>query len=145
VRHELKITIHRPVKEVFPYVSHGDKLAAWQQRIGELADEIQGPLRKGSELHLVLRDGLGTPRNVRMRINDYARNERLEYEMKSPGFILDGRYIFEEDGDTTHIIFTTVRHVKGLKHALLWPYLKFIIGHQLRTDFQRLKGLVEGG
>lgn len=145
VRHELRITIHRPVKEVFPYVSQPDKLVMWQHRIANVSTDVQGSLQKGAELQLVLRDGLGASRDVRMRINDYARNERLEYELKGPGFILDGRYIFEEDGDQTYVIYTTVRHAKGLKHALLAPYLKLAIGHQLKSDLHRLKEVVEAG
>src|SRR5918911_4268790 len=134
---ERTITIHRPVEEVFAYVSdveHGPRYTAGQR---EAHRTSSGPIGVGSTFATV---GTFPRRAAAFEITEYELNRRLAWKATS-GARATTTWGFQPSGPSTRITFTRVADPHGL-FRMPQSLLEGFVNRQVDQDLGALKELL---
>lgn len=134
---ERTITIHRPVEEVFAYLSdveHGPSYISGQR---EAHMTSTGPIGIGTTFAT---SGKLLRRGAAFEITEYEPNQRLAWKAKS-GARATTTWGFQPSGPSTRVTFTRVADARGLS-ALAESLLQGFANSQVDQDLGTLKELL---
>jgi uncharacterized protein YndB with AHSA1/START domain len=137
-----RVFIDQPVERVFEYVTDPGNNALWQSGILETAVTSKESLGVGSTYRCVNRF-LGVRFESAGEIVEYEPNRICTYRFTSGSVSGETRFTFESQNQGT--LLTTSGRLK-LKHLKLAGFLvNRKARHQVRTDLQKLKTIMENG
>ena len=139
---EADVTIHRPLEEVFAFVSTPSEFPQWQHGVEESRQTSAGPLGVGATGAMV-RTSMGRKVETGWEVTDFKANEG--YTVKSTGspplsYVLTYAFTAVEGGTRVQASF------QGEAHGLARPMEGMIAGSvkkDWQDDHQHLKTLLE--
>jgi uncharacterized membrane protein len=137
IKIERTITIHRPVDEVFAYVSeveHGPSYVSGQREAHKTSN---GPMGIGTTFST---SGKLLRRGAAFEITEYELNQRLAWKAKS-GARATTTWGFQPSGPITRVTFTRVADPRGLS-GLAESVLNGLANGQVDRDLGALKELL---
>lgn len=141
---EIKLTINRPISEVYSAFTNYDNptaLQAWQKGINDVGITAGNPLRAGSMIAMRKRFG-ASEIFVNFDVMDFQRNKRLEVQG------VHGRFFFKRETDFTPSgRETLVKDVMSVRTGwfMFWynPILTGMLRKGLESEWQALKTILE--
>jgi len=137
IKIERTITIHRPVEEVFAYVSEIEHRPDYMSSQREAHKTSSGPMGIGSTFAT---SGTFPRRGATFEVTDYELNQRLAWSAKS-GAEATTTWAFQPSGPSTRVTFTRVAEAHGLAR-LAEPLLQGFANGQVDQDLGTLKELL---
>ena len=137
IKIERTITIHRPVEEVFAYVSdisHGPRYISGQR---EAHTTSNGPMGVGTTFAT---SGKFLGRGATCQVTEYEPNRRLAWKATS-GARATTTWGFQPSGPSTRVTFTRQAEARGL-FGLAEPLLLGLANGQVDKDLGTLKELL---
>ncbi len=137
IKIERTITIHRPVEEVFAYLSeveHGPSYVSGQR---EAHMTSSGPMSIGTTFST---SGTFPLRGGSYEIVDYEPNQRLAWKARS-GAQATTTWAFQPSGPSTRVTFTREANAHGLS-ALAESLLRGMTNGKVDRDLATLKELL---
>ena len=141
VKNELSIMIHRPIEEVFDYVSNLQNGPQWQTGLFEVRRITQGSLGISSQFASV-RKFLGRKLESVVEIVAYEPNSKLAIKSPSGSVPFEEHYLFEPTAEGTRLSTELELHPSGLM-GLAEPMIAGSLKREMETDFGNLKDLLE--
>lgn len=142
LKFEHSVEIDRPVNEVFCYATRLENNAKWQSDIIAIEQISEGPFGSGVLCRLVNRF-LGKRYESEFVISDFKPYQKCTYRFLSGPVTGESFFLFEPVNGNGRTLFTT----RGELELTQFKVARFIVEqkakHQIRTDMQRLKGILE--
>ena len=140
MRLEHSLVIDRPVADVFAFVSDPDNLPRWQSGLLEVT-KLSGDGGVGSR-HREVRSMLGRRIEQVLEVTALTPAQRLDLQVVEGAMHLSVEHTFEPAGDGTRL--TVVGHGDlGTLSLLAGPLIARAVKHQSRSDFERLRRVLE--
>ena len=141
IKNEKIITINRPIKEVFAYVSDLKTGSQWQSGLLEVRRVTEGPAGVGTQ-YTSARKFLGKRVESGIEFTTYEPDKKLVFKSISGPSAFEESFLFESTPEGTRI--TTVLELQtgglmGLADPLILSGLK----RDMDTDFGTLKDVLE--
>jgi uncharacterized membrane protein len=144
IRQEHSVVIHRPVEEVFTFVTDPNNDSLWQSTTLETEQTSEGPVDVGTTLRSTAKF-LGRRIEMTMEVTENDPPHRQCLRITSGPIPGDGCYLFEAtDGGSTRFTQTLEAEVGGF-FRLAEPLVGRAISRQTEADMATLKDLLESG
>jgi len=135
-------SIARPPEEVFDYVIQADNLADWQTSKTFVEQLTDGPTRLGTRL----RERTKVPGRKEweqiVEVVEFERPRRFGVHIVEGPTPVDGRWMFEPDGDETRVRFEAWGEMPGVPKLLL-PVVKLMMARSFARYHRNLRRNVE--
>jgi hypothetical protein len=136
------ITIHRPIEDVFAFLTDASNHGRWDSTSIEMVPLEPGPWRAGLEFREVRRIG-PRPTEVRSRIAGFEAGRSMDLEsLTGPSFRGHWRLATVDGG--THLRWNGELEPSGIM-GLLAPLIQRQFRKTTASNFARLKEVLEGG
>lgn len=138
---EQSIIIHRPVTQVFSFVSNPENTKSWQPEVIEHKMLSDGPMGLGSKMRHVSKF-MGRRIEVNIDITEFVPNRKIAFQVVSGTLPYTICYVFGPDGNGTRFTYSAVmpnNFLLKLMQPLMMPNAKRVID----KDITRLKALLE--
>ena len=139
------VIIRRPADEVFAYLRTYDNEAAWEDFVLEARSDPPGPAQVGTRVHKVRRTPVGQERFT-IEIVELDEAARRWVDVAIDGYLKDTRITWQvtpvEEGARVDV--TVELHAQGLLKRLV-PVMRRTARHQLRTELESLRRVLEAG
>jgi uncharacterized membrane protein len=142
VEFELEVSIARPVRDVFAYVTDVRNLPAWQESALEAEWEDDGPVTLGSRIR-ERRTFLGRTAESELEVTAYEPERRFDVEALTGPIRFRIHHSFEDIGGDTLLRVRAEAETGGMLR-LAGPMVARQAGRQFRSDLERLKDVLEG-
>jgi carbon monoxide dehydrogenase subunit G len=139
IRVELALEIERPAQEVFDRLVDIDRIPEWQS--SAVASHADGPLGVGVRVHETRRL-LGREAHTELEVCAFDPPRHFALRTVSGPVKVDVDHELEAQGNGT-VLHVVAEADPGSILRLAKPVLARRAEHELRTDFGRLKGLLE--
>ena len=141
---EAGVTVNRPITEVFQYVVDGEKVPEWRKSCVEIKRLSPDPLGPGTKEIYKLKT-MGRTYEVMMEVTEYEPGRKYSWKATSGSpFPMEGAFTFAAvEGRTTVAEITEIK-LGGLL-GLLQPVIVWMFRREVRTDFSRLKNILDAG
>ena len=141
---EARVTVDRPITEVFDYVVDGDKVPEWRKSCVEIKRLSPGPLGPGTTEIYKLKT-MGQTFEVMMEVTEYEPDRKYSWKATSGSpFPMQGSFTFAAVEGRTEVAEVTEIRLGGLLR-LVEPLIGWMFRREVRTDFRRLKNILEAG
>lgn len=137
---QVSILLHRPVEEVFAFITDAAKLGMWQSNLIESESLTAGPLRVGSRLREMRRLGR-RPSEIRVEITEWEPNRRFSTKTLTAPYA-SVTYTFDAEENSTRLAYKFALQTSGVMR-LLEPLITASIKRETESDFRTLKSLLE--
>jgi carbon monoxide dehydrogenase subunit G len=141
IRVELALEIERPAQEVFDRLVDVDRVPEWQS--SAVASDADGPLGIGTRVHETRRL-LGREAHTELEVCAFDPPRHFALRTVSGPVKVDVDHELEPQGDGT-LLRVVAQADPGSFLKLAKPVLARQAEHELRSDFERLKELLERG
>jgi uncharacterized protein YndB with AHSA1/START domain len=135
-----RVTIARPVGEVFAFVADGLNGPNWRPGILDIA------LVSGSGVGATYKQGVKGPGGRRIaadyRVTAYEPNRRLAFEATAGPVRPTGEYVLDEVTDGTQLTFSLRAKLSGIKKLLMGAAVQRTMDGEVAAT-ERLKQLLE--
>lgn len=139
---EQSVEIHRPVGEVFAFLTHVENWTRLQPTLRESERETsRGPMKVGNTFRQTL-DIPGQRIELLCKVLEVEENERISLEYFWNQLSLDVSFVFEPLGDSTRLIARGEGRMGGFL-ALFEPLVNGEINAQLKANLDDLKSHLE--
>jgi uncharacterized protein YndB with AHSA1/START domain len=138
---ENRVTIHRPVEDVYRYVARGENGAEWRGSV------VDARLRSGTEgesgavYEQRVSGPFGRPVSADYEIVSAAPNRELRFRAISGPVRPEGYYLFESDGANTTVTFGLTCEPSGLA-KLMSPMVQKAMNGEVAA-LAKLKDVLE--
>ena len=133
--------IHRPVEEVFDYVSDLTHSAEWQTGLVEIRKTTEGPLGVGTRYTFV-RLFMGRKMEASNEITEFVPNVKVAFKTISGPVPLEASYTFEAEGRNTKLTAMLDMHPGGFI-SLAEPLISASLGREVEAASVKCKNLLE--
>jgi uncharacterized membrane protein len=137
---EGKITIHRPVQEVFDFVLDGTNNQLWRPAVTDIKPLTEKPYGVGSAFKQGLK-GPGGRIDGDYQITECRPNQVIKFQVNAGPARPTGTYQFESDGTSTTVTFVLDFQPKGLA-KLMNPMIQSSMQSEVAT-LANLKSYLE--
>jgi carbon monoxide dehydrogenase subunit G len=141
IRVELELEIERPVQEVFDRLADVERVPEWQA--SAVSAHVEGPMGVGAHVHETRRL-LGREAHTELEVASFEPPRRLTLRTLQGPLKVDVDHRLESQGNGT-VLYVVAEADPGTILGLAKPLLRRQAEHELRTDFERLKQLLEDG
>ena len=141
IRVELELEIDRSAQEVFDLLVDVERVPEWQS--SAVRAQVEGPVGVGARIHETRRL-LGREAHTELEVAAFEPPRRLTLRTLRGPVKVDVDHRLESQGEGT-VLQVVAEAEPGSILRLAKPVLKRQAEHELRTDFERLKELLEGG
>ena len=141
VKNETSIIIHRPIEEVFAYVSDLQNGPQWQSGLLEVRHTTPGPLAIGAQFTSV-RKFLGRKMEASIEIVTYEPNRKFAMKSTSGPTPFEQSFLFESTAEGTRLTTLLQLHPGGLM-GLAEPLIAASVKREMEAAFGDLKDLLE--
>ena len=139
-----RVTVNRPIAEVFQYVVDGDKVPQWRKSCVEITRSSPDPLGPGSK-ELYKMKTMGRRFAVTMDVTEFEPNRKYSWKATSGSpFPMQGSFTFAAVDGRTEVAELTEISLSGLLR-LAEPLIVWMFRREVRTDFLRLQHILENG
>ncbi len=138
---EKSIIIHRPVEEVFTYVSDLTHSAEWQTGLLEVRKTTDSPLGVGTRYRFV-RIFMGRKMEASNEIVEFVPNAKVAFRTISGPIPLEASYHFEPIGRDTQLTSKIEMQPKGFV-SLAEPLIAASLKREMGANFGGLRELLE--
>ena len=140
LKREKSVVIHRPVDEVFAYVSDIRHSPEWQAAVVEVHKTTEGPLGVGSKFTFA-RMFLGKKLEANNEFIAYEPNSIVTFKFYGaiPG---EASYLFEAAAEGTKLTSTVQMNPAGFSR-LAEPFIAASLGREMDVNLVELKRLLE--
>ena len=141
IKNEKSIIIHRPIEEVFEYISNLENSVDWQPGLLEVKRITEGPLRVGT-IYSSARKFLGRKMEASNEFVTYEPNKQVVFTGSSGPMTFLTSFTFEDTGEGTR--FTTLIEMQpggllGLAEGLIASNLR----QEMDSNLEILEGLMK--
>lgn len=136
---ELALEIRRPAQEVFDRLVDVDRLSEWQS--SALSSHADGPIGVGARVHETRRL-LGREAHTELEVRAFEPPRRFALRTLSGPVKVDVDHTLEPRGEGT-LLHVVAEAEPGSILRFAKPVFARQAEHELRTDFGRLKELLE--
>lgn len=140
MRLEHSLRVERPVDEVFAFVAEPSNLPRWQSGLVEVRPEAAE--RGVGARHVEVRSFLGRRFEQTLEVTAYEPGRRLDLSVVDGPLPLRVSHVFAEEGAGTRLDVVGEGEI-GTLFRLAEPLVVRAVKRQSRTDFERLKRLLE--
>jgi carbon monoxide dehydrogenase subunit G len=141
IRVELELEIERPAREVFDRLVDIQRVPEWQS--SAVRAHVEGPMSVGARIHETRRL-LGREAHTELEVAAFEPPRRLTLRTLHGPVKVDIDHRLESQGNGT-MLHVVAEADPGSILRLAKPVLRRQAEHELRTDFERLKQLLESG
>lgn len=141
VTNEKTITINRPVKEVFAYVSDLQNGPQWQNGLVEVRRTNEGPLGIGTQFTSV-RKFMGRKMESGIEFVIYEPNRRIAFKSISGSSPFEQSFLFESTAEGTRLTSLLELQTGGLM-GLAEPLIASSVRREMDANFGDLKDMLE--
>jgi uncharacterized protein YndB with AHSA1/START domain len=141
ISEEGNVIIHRPVEEVFAYVSDLTHSAEWQAGLLEVRRLTEGPLGVGTRYAFV-RQFIGRKMESTNEFVAYEPNRTVRFRIPSGPMPGQGTYLFEATPDGTKLTSRVELEPRGLSR-LAEPLIAASLRREIAAGLPVLKELLE--
>jgi len=135
------IVIHRPIEELFAYVSDLSNGPEWQNGLIEVRKTTAGPLGVGTCFTFV-RKFLGRKLEADNEFTVYRPNEIVTFRTTSGPIPVEASYLFATEPEGTRVTCHIEMKTEGFSR-LAEPLIAASIRRDMRAEFDYLKDLLE--
>ncbi len=133
---EIFITVHRPVSEVFEFITTHANEPRWNNDLDHVKDYSADDWGVGSTCEMVFQTGDSVP----ITVTAYTRNQLYAFRSTDAA----SRYEFTDKGDRTEVRFTTEVQLHGLMvRTVMRSSIHRRIKQKLQENFAKLKQVLE--
>jgi uncharacterized protein YndB with AHSA1/START domain len=140
----IETDIHRPVSEVFDYVTDPSKLHTWQTNTVSAVTEDGGPLRVGSRLREVHRGPGGKQLASLVEVSELEQDRRFSLRMIEGALPIDADIAFERIDGGTRMRFNAHGDPTG-PLRIAQPVMRWALKRQFSQYCATLKRVMEQG
>ncbi len=141
IKNEMNILIHKPVSEVFDYVSDFQNGPQWQTGLLEVRRITDGPVGVGTRFTSV-RKFMGRSMRSDIEFTVYELNRKMSIKSVSGNSPFKQTFLFETTAEGTRLSSRFELHMGGIM-ALAEPLMASGVRRELAADFGRLKEAIE--
>ena len=141
IKFEKSIIIHRPVEEIWKFLSNVENMPKWDRGVLEAKQTSEGPPGIGSTLQTV-RQFLGRRQIGNARVAEYVPNRMLALQISVGPITAQTRYTFEPVEGGTQLAQTTDIELRGW-WKLITPILSPLLEKDGRDEFANTKRMME--
>lgn len=142
MKYTVRITIDRPIGEVWNFLDDPRRQPQWQQDLADYQPLSGEPGRAGSKAKLTFREGA-----KKLILTEEIKERRPEEKIKvllAHDMVRTRRELrLVGQGDRTELIVTTDTQFTSLPYQLMAPFMKGSFARRLRGDLERLKTTLE--
>jgi len=142
VTNEKKITINRPIEEVFAYVSDLQNGPQWQPALVEARRITEGPLGIGTQFTGV-RKFMGRRMESVIQYTTYEPNKKIAFKSISGSSPFEQSFLFESTAEGTQLTTRLELQTPGLM-GLAEPLVASGLRREMDANFGDLKNMLEG-
>ncbi|MBZ0280420.1 MAG: SRPBCC family protein [Anaerolineae bacterium] len=135
------IVIHRPVEEVFAYVSDLTNAPEWQTGLIEVRKTTAAPLGIGTQFTFV-RKFLGRKLEASNEFTVYKPDEIVTFKTTSGPISVEASYLFETEPEGTRVTCHIEMKPEGFS-KLAEPLIAASVRREMSAEFGYLKDLLE--
>lgn len=137
------VIIHKPVSEVFQFVSSMDYMPEIMPNIVKIDKPGQGPLKPGDKV-VETRMIRGRETKNELEILEYEENKLFSYRSNVNGLQSTYRYIFDEIEEGTNAHFKAEVKTRGIVMALTKRFIVDMLKREDGNQMKYLKDALEG-
>jgi uncharacterized membrane protein len=141
IKSEMSIIIHRPIQEVFDFVSDFQNGPQWQSGLLEVHPLTEGPLGVGTRF-TSLRKSMGRTMESGIEFVAFELNKKMAIKSFSGSSPFKQTFFFETLPDGTRLTTRFELEMRGLM-GLAEPLIAPIVRREMKADFSRMKEMVE--
>jgi len=138
---EAKITIKKPIEEIFNFVTDVNNAAKWQSGIIEAKATSNGTTGVGTTYQYITQV-MGRKIETEGEVTAYERNSRYAWKSTKGPFPISGNMSFEKTADGVRVT-DTVKVEPGGFFKLAEPLMVKQQSSQMEEDLAKLKELLE--
>lgn len=138
---ELRVTILRPVEDVFAYVIAVERMHEWRGDVAEAVQLTDGPFGVGSRIRAGGRL-LGRPLGIVVEVTELEPNATFAYRPISGPLQTHNVYSFTGEAGSTQITLTDEVELGGVL-GILEPLMARLVRRQYQANLGRLKTILE--
>jgi hypothetical protein len=139
---EKSITIHRPIEEVFTYVSDLTHSGQWQTGLVEIRKTTGGPVGVGTQ-YVFVRVFIGRKMEASNEITEFVPTTKVAFKTISGPIPLEASYLFETSGKDTKLTSKIAMQAKGFI-SMAEPLISGSLQKDVETSLGVLKNMLEG-
>jgi carbon monoxide dehydrogenase subunit G len=137
----MRIVFHRPIQEVFDYLSDFQNGPQWQSGLLGVGRITEGPIGVGTRFTSV-RKAMGRKMESGIEFTAFELNKKFAIKSYSGSSPFKQTFLFENDGETTRVNTVFELELGGLM-SLAEPLIAPSIRREMKADFDNLKEIIE--
>ena len=140
IRIQASVTINRPLEEVFRFMTDNQNALQWQS--GLLEARVTNDVVGIGKTWVDVVQFLGRRIEIASELTEFEPLRMVGFKSTSGPIPLEGRYVFEPDGEGTKVTFTMQGEAGGF-FKLAEPIVARATQRQWETNLANLKDLLE--
>ena len=141
IKNEISILFHRPVQEVFDFLSDFQNGSQWQSGLQGVGRITEGPIGVGTRFTSV-RKAMGRRMESGIEFTAFEMNKKFAIKSYSGSSPFKQTFLFEKEGEDTRVNTTFEVELGGLMN-LAEPLVAPRIRREMKADFDTLKEIIE--
>lgn len=140
---ERRVTINRPIDQVFAFVANPDNNPNWQPEVIEHRKLTDGPIVVGTKF-LHVSKFMGRRIEVNGCVTKFEPNRKIAFEVESGTLLYTIDYLMESVSSATRFTYASLAEINGLL-KLVQPLMVIAAKRVIDRDLGRLKRILEAG
>jgi carbon monoxide dehydrogenase subunit G len=141
IKNEISILFHRPVQEVFDYLSDFQNGPQWQSGLQGIGRITEGPIGVGTRFTSV-RKAMGRRMESGIEFTAFELNKKFSIKSYSGSSPFKQTFLFENEAEGTRVNTTFELELGGLMN-LAEPLVAPRVRREMQADFDTLKEIIE--
>jgi len=141
IKNEISILFHRPVQEVFDYLSDFQNGPQWQSGLQSIGRITEDPIGVGTRFTSV-RKAMGRRMESGIEFTAFELNKKFAIKSYSGSSPFKQTFLFEKEGEGTRVNTTFELELGGLMN-LAEPLVAPRVRREMNADFDTLKEIIE--
>lgn len=141
-KYTAKVTINKPVNEVFALFENTDKMKEWLPEVKSI-EPIEEKQGKVGSTYTMTVENQGQTITMKEKIMAYVPNEKLTFQFDSDDMIKVDDYNFIAEGEKTKVIQNCTVEAKSYIMGCMFPWFKSKLKDISLDYMNRFKDMVE--
>ena len=137
-----KVTIQKPVENVFVYLKNQQKFKEWMPEIVSLTPLLEKTGKIGSSYLLIVKKG-DTELKIKQKILAFIPNKKITFTFETKDLFKKDEYKLTNNRNETLIKKTSIYKSKSYIMSCVFPYFKSKLQNEEQLFLDRLKNIVE--
>ncbi len=142
MKYTVRITIDRPIGDVWRYLDDPRRQPQWQQDLTHYQPLSGEPGRAGAKAKLTFQEG-GKKLVLTEEIKERRPEEMIKTLLTHDMVRTRRELLLVDQGDRTELVVTTDTQFTSLPYQLMAPFMKGSFARRMQADLERLKEKVQ--